>query len=237
MSKLLISVRSLTETRIALEGGADLIDVKEPRAGPLGYASAQVVQRIVRFVAGRLPVSAALGELLENALLPGPGPDFVKWGLAGCGETSDWTEQLSARGRRLHRVEPCCKPVAVAYADRELARSPRLEEIVAFACSQRWPVILVDTWSKHQTLLDWMTPEKVRAFCRSCHDAGLRIALAGSLDMEAIKSLRDAAPDWFAVRGAVCTQGRRTATIEADRVFRLAEFIADRPITANLGNR
>jgi uncharacterized protein (UPF0264 family) len=237
MSKLLVSVRSLVEARIALKGGADLIDIKEPRSGPLGCASTQVIQKIVHFVAGRRPVSAALGELLELAPLPGPGPDFVKWGLAGCAETGHWRARLLARGRRLHRRAPFCKPVTVAYADSDVARSPRLEEVVAFASSHGWPVVLLDTWSKHRTLLDWMTPGKVRAFCRSCRDAGLRVALAGSLDMQAIEALREAAPDWFAVRGAVCTSGRRTATIEPDRVARLAEIIAGRPITATLGNR
>src|SRR5207237_10897019 len=35
-SGLLVSVRSATEAGAALEGGADLIDIKEPRHGPLG---------------------------------------------------------------------------------------------------------------------------------------------------------------------------------------------------------
>ena len=37
MTKLLVSVRDAAEAIDALAGGADLIDVKEPLAGSLGY--------------------------------------------------------------------------------------------------------------------------------------------------------------------------------------------------------
>ena len=36
MTRLLVSVRSAEEAEIALAGGADVIDVKEPRRGALG---------------------------------------------------------------------------------------------------------------------------------------------------------------------------------------------------------
>ena len=39
MSGLLVSVRNVEEALAALEGGASLIDVKEPSRGPLGRAA------------------------------------------------------------------------------------------------------------------------------------------------------------------------------------------------------
>src|SRR5262249_26387315 len=62
---LLVRVRSGTEGEAARHGGADLIDVKEPRRGPLGRAEREVIADVVRCVAGQRPVSAALGELAE----------------------------------------------------------------------------------------------------------------------------------------------------------------------------
>ena len=43
MPKLLLSVRNALEANLALEAGVDLIDIKEPSAGPLGAASAAVI--------------------------------------------------------------------------------------------------------------------------------------------------------------------------------------------------
>src|SRR5207244_12998888 len=80
---LLVSGRSVVEAESALAGGAALIDIKEPAHGSLGRAHDAVIQAVVERVAGRRPVSAALGELLE---FHGPVPHgltFVKWGLAG----------------------------------------------------------------------------------------------------------------------------------------------------------
>ena len=50
---------SADEARIALAGGADVIDVKEPRRGSLGAADAEVVADVVEVVGGRVPVSMA----------------------------------------------------------------------------------------------------------------------------------------------------------------------------------
>ena len=66
MTQLLVSVRSAEEAEAALHGGAALIDVKEPRRGALGRASDGILADVVRTVAGRRPVSAALGELLNT---------------------------------------------------------------------------------------------------------------------------------------------------------------------------
>ncbi|HKB38458.1 MAG TPA: (5-formylfuran-3-yl)methyl phosphate synthase, partial [Gemmataceae bacterium] len=83
--QLLVSVRSAREAEAALAGGADVIDVKEPRRGPLGRADNAVLRAVLVAIAGRRPVSAALGELIEDgggSPLPA-GVRFVKWGLAG----------------------------------------------------------------------------------------------------------------------------------------------------------
>src|SRR5262249_16429846 len=86
MTRLLVSVRSLQQANSALESGVGLIDVKEPARGSLGRADDSVLVGIVGVVEGRVPVSAALGELRDFS---GDWPDaleylaYVKWGPAG----------------------------------------------------------------------------------------------------------------------------------------------------------
>src|SRR3954447_11029832 len=86
-SGLLVSVRSAEEAACALAGGATLIDVKEPLRGALGRADDAVIRAVVQSVGGTRPVSAALGEWVEqDQSVPDLGLTYVKWGLSGCGQ-------------------------------------------------------------------------------------------------------------------------------------------------------
>src|SRR5262249_54305435 len=68
--RLLVSVRSAAEAIAAVEGGADLIDIKEPSHGSLGRADDAAVTAVLQAVGGRKPVSAAFGELRESLTSP-----------------------------------------------------------------------------------------------------------------------------------------------------------------------
>ncbi len=111
--------------------------------------------------------------------------------------------------------------VAVAYLDWNLARAPDPDLIIEEAtridgCS--W--ILFDTWDK--SVRGDVRPD-VSRWIRKAREAGRSVALAGSLDEAAIRRLRSSGADLFAVRGAACRGGDRNASIDAERVARLAE--------------
>ncbi|HVW37597.1 MAG TPA: (5-formylfuran-3-yl)methyl phosphate synthase [Pirellulales bacterium] len=67
MTRLLVSVRSVEEARIALDARVDLIDFKEPRRGSLGAVDASTAAEIIQAIGGRAPLSMACGELLSSA--------------------------------------------------------------------------------------------------------------------------------------------------------------------------
>ena len=229
--QMLVSVRSAAEALSALEGGAALIDVKEPANGPLGRAEPRVIQEVLAAVAGRRPVSAALGEWREEvAGSTNPGLRYIKWGLAGCQRKSDWRCRL---GKLLEKPD---RPqvVLAAYADWECAQAPSVEEVFALACEHPGSVMLVDTHCKdannpfhknRPTLLDWLPPAWVEDLCRRARAAGVRIALAGSLGVAEIGVLLPARPDWFAVRGAVCATGDRHQTVQSELVRQLVQLV------------
>lgn len=212
-SRLLVSVRSAAEARAARAGGCDLLDAKEPAAGPLGAVSPAVLAEILAAADG-VPVSAALGELPD-----GPLPDvaddvaYVKVGLAGWAE-NDWRGRLAVvRSPRL---------VAAAYADHMRARSPTPEAVLAAAIDLRLAAFLVDTWDKEGGgLLGALGRGRLAALVARAKSAGMPVALAGALTAETIAALRDLAPDWFAVRGAAC-DGGRAGTVSTRRVAELA---------------
>src|SRR6516162_4075910 len=90
MAGLLVSVRSAEEARAAVEGGATVVDVKEPDRGPLGRASGETWRAVLEMVPPSIPVSVALGELGEwqGGLGSLEGIAFRKLGLSGAG--ADW---------------------------------------------------------------------------------------------------------------------------------------------------
>jgi uncharacterized protein (UPF0264 family) len=226
---LLVSVRSADEAVAALQGGASIIDVKEPGRGALGRADAAVWRSVQAVVPQTVPVSVALGELTEWTAGADPhlcatdfgGLAYRKLGLAGGGP--GWRRSWDALRIALG---PGPAWVAVAYADWRQAGAPDPEAVLEAALgAAECTAILVDTWDKSAAGsldldLGWA------GWFDRARGGGLRTALAGSLDEAAIVRLAPLRPDWFAVRGAACQGGDRGRPIDPARVTRLARRAA-----------
>ena len=63
--RLLVSVRSADEAELAARDGADIVDAKEPEAGPLGPVSASVLRRIELALPSAMPLGVALGDAAD----------------------------------------------------------------------------------------------------------------------------------------------------------------------------
>jgi (5-formylfuran-3-yl)methyl phosphate synthase len=225
VARLLVSVRSADEARAAVQGGAAIIDVKEPNRGPLGRADAVAWSHVRAAVPESIPISVALGELSECVREDSPnfaGISFRKVGLAGSGEgwENDWHQLQSRWGEGPPWI-------AVVYADWLDAGSPHPDRVLDFALESGCAGILVDTWDKSRQSpvhLGWST------WFERARRRGLMTALAGRLDPEAIRRLAALHPDIIAVRGAACYQGDRRNAIELARVAHLA-WIAEQLAT------
>jgi (5-formylfuran-3-yl)methyl phosphate synthase len=226
-TQLLVSVRSAAEAMIALEGGAALIDVKEPARGSLGRADTNVIREVVGAVGGRRPVSAALGEWIEGGLVPDADLAYVKWGLAGCDRNADWRREFT----RLLNHQRRPQVVLVAYADAECAQAPPVEDVFALAIEHPGSVMLLDTHCKdsreRRTLLDWLPAPWVVDLCTRARGANVKIALAGSLGIAEMRTLLPARPDWFAVRGAACEDSDRQAGLQLVKVRQLVQMLRE----------
>jgi uncharacterized protein (UPF0264 family) len=247
MTGLLVSVRSVAEAEIALRAGADLIDVKEPSRGSLGAADPAVWRHVCRVVAGRVPVSVALGELAVQepgsaaADLSSSGVAFAKIGLAGMRDKRGWPDEWRRSMSRLPRE---IEPVAVAYADWQTAGAPAPHEVLAAAARLSSPYLLVDTCDKSRgNLLAHLSLEELQALSARAAEKQIRLVLAGSLDEAAIARLLALAPAYIAVRGAAC-EGERTQAICEARVKRLATLVrtsiaprSDSLLDTGLGSR
>lgn len=119
--QLLVSVRNSTEATVAVEGGADIIDVKEPHAGALGFAGIETVTDVLSAVGLSVPVSAAMGECYEwlnrDALEDRFGNavaklQFMKLGLADMSESTCESEVRSDGNLVQSRLETECRWIA-----------------------------------------------------------------------------------------------------------------------------
>lgn len=235
MTRLLVSVRSAAEARLAVEAGVDLVDVKEPSRGSLGRAEPNV-WREVAASAGRATLSAALGELRdwEDSVAEAIPAAYVyaKLGLAGmvkCDWRWRWQRALERMPRGLERV-------AVIYADAEAAQSPSWEAILTTARELSCSAVLVDTFVKQgRGLLAWWRLDEVAALVDGAHERGMLAVVAGSLSAHDIARLLPLRADYVAVRGAAC-EGDRATELSAPRLLELVQMVrgsAHRPTAAS----
>ena len=225
MTRLLVSVRNAQEAQIAIAEGVDLIDVKEPSRGALGAADAATLDAIARSVAGRVPLSAALGELLEGVSLPprlASQLRYAKFGLAGCARHADWRARWQ---RSIASLPAGVSAVAVAYADAATAIAPDVENVLASARAMGCGAVLFDTFEKSSgSLVDHFGLPRLSRLIAESRKVGLLAVVAGGLGVDEIRQVLPLAPDYVAVRGAAC-RGDRSGRLDAKRVSRLVELV------------
>jgi uncharacterized protein (UPF0264 family) len=116
--------------------------------------------------------------------------------------------------------------VAVAYADWQVAKSPTPDDVLQTAVDVGYDLLLLDTYQKSQgTLLDVMSVNELERFVKLARSHTIRVVLGGSLSSESILAVLHLAPDFIAVRGAVC-RGTRTGNVDERLVRQLAGLIS-----------
>lgn len=208
--RFLASVTSEAEASLAVAGGADIIDCKDPTSGALGALPADAVAAVRRAVPAHIPISATIGDLpLDSGavvaahLMAGTGIDIVKVGLFTVGDTKGTIRRL---GREI--ATPL---VAVMIAD-----APFEFGLVDDLADAGFAGVMLDTATKDgRTLLDHCSPATLRSFISAAHGAGLSAGLAGSLRAGQIPELLTLAPDILGFRGALCRASDRKSELDA----------------------
>lgn len=218
----LASVTNADEAEIALAGGADIIDCKDPASGALGALAASTVRGIVSRVSGRLPVSATIGDLPSDPqvmsasaiAMAQTGVDIVKIGFFG---DEDPREAISAAGAA---CSPLAQLVAVLMADRD----PDFE-VLPVLRRAGFAGVMLDTADKAAgSLTTVLSVRQLTQFLRVARDNDLFAGLAGSLRESDIAGLARVETDMLGFRGALCPSGRK-GVIEGDRVVQVRRAI------------
>jgi dihydroneopterin aldolase len=209
---MLASVRSLDEALVALEGGADLIDLKEPSRGALGALDHAAVRICVRAIDGRRPVSATIGDIpsmdaqmMTAAVerMTATGVDFIKIGFFSHPFALECASALSLLANRVRLV-------AVLFADE-----PYDLALVEELSRNGFAGAMLDTAHKTgRTLRDWRGENELREFVTLGRANGLLTGLAGALRHDDVATLVAISPDYLGFRGALCQNNERGGILD-----------------------
>jgi uncharacterized protein (UPF0264 family) len=229
MTRFLASVRSAEEAAVALAGGADIIDAKEPAAGALGRVDPGTLRAILAAIAGTCPVSATIGDMPLEPLrvaaaverMAADGADIVKIGMfdGAVEETLAALRPIASRGVRL---------VAVLFADR----APDIASIVARCSASGFFGVMLDTGEKTGGPLGaHLSAPALAEFVALARGSGLASGLAGSLRVGDVAALVPLGADYLGFRSAL-TAGARADALDVVAVRRVRRAI-DQALSAS----
>jgi uncharacterized protein (UPF0264 family) len=232
--KVLISPKDEFEAKAAVDGGADIIDVKNPVEGSLGANFPWVIRQIRSLVPSSIEVSATIGDFPH---LPGSaslaalgaaasGANYVKVGLKGSKTREEAIYLMQHVSRTVKEYNSQTKVVLAGYADFHRAATLDPFRLPEVAHNAECDVVMVDTFIKDgKGLFDFMDIVSCKRFIDEGHTLGLVVALAGSIKLSEIPQLKRVGTDIVGIRGAACSHGDRLAgTILTENVKALMEL-------------
>ena len=215
---VLISPKDKEEAKEAIEGGADIIDVKNPLEGSLGANFPWVIREIRGITPKDRLVSATVGDVpykpgtvaLAAVGAAVSGADYIKVGLYGTRSYRESVDVMEKVVRAVKDIDEDKIVVAAGYADAYRVGSVDPLIIPKVARDSGCDVAMLDTAIKDgKRLFDHLSKDLLSEFVEEVHTYGLKCALAGSIRKEDIPALKEIGCDIVGVRGAVCTKGDR----------------------------
>lgn len=226
--KLLVSPINVEEAKIARLGGADIIDVKNPKEGSLG-ANFPWMIKAVKKAAGPVPLSATIGDFNYK---PGTaslaalgaavaGAEYIKVGLYDIQTKEQAFDMLLNIVRSVKGYDRKRKVVASGYSDYRRINSISPLELPAIGAKAGVEVVMMDTGIKDgRSTFEFLTEQELAEFVSSARSYRLKTAIAGTIKFEDIPALKRISPDIIGVRGCVCG-GDRSSGIKQELVERL----------------
>jgi (5-formylfuran-3-yl)methyl phosphate synthase len=224
MTLMLASVGDAAEAELALAGGADIIDFADPRQAALGAVPFEAAAMAVAKIAGRRPISAAVGP-------PPYSPDALTAEALALARLGVGRVRLAADASAVAPLELALAPLArqveligVLFADRE----PDLDGLEKLAAIGFKGVLLDAAEKGGKRLVDHLSPPLLEAFCARCRALGLESWLAGSLQSPDVPRLLLVEPSVLGFRSALCARGRREGRLEPQRIALIRDLIPQR---------
>lgn len=227
-TQLLISVTSIEEAKMALENGADIIDLKDPSSGALGALPLEQIKLIVAYVKtkegdNKKLTSATIGDLpmvpealLEHvAKLAATKVDIIKVGFF---ETDNYQPCLDAL-QSLSKTG--AKLMAVLFAENSYP-----ESLIEGIKNAGFIGVMLDTVRKNGlTLLDYYSEEQRKNFSQKVFMQHLLFGVAGSLKLQHIATMKEINPTYIGFRGGVCYANQRGLSLDVEKIKDISKLM------------
>jgi len=225
---LMVSVQDLDEAREAVNGKADIVDVKNLKETIIGSNFPPVIREVRQAFPKEIHVSVTLGAVPNQA----GTVSLAVFGAAALGATSvkvgllesdpESALRILRESKRALQGFPT-KLIAATFADSPLYHGIDPSLVVSLARDSQSDGILIDTLTKDgRNLFDFLPEAKLKELVDEGKELRLSTALSGALRMNDLDVLARINPDIVGVRGAVCTRGDRFGgKVEASAVAKV----------------
>ena len=213
MTGMLASVRDLQEATLVYKGGADIIDLKEPKHGALGAAPTEIIHQVVDVLWEKCVLSATIGDFPADPLaiekkvmqIAETGVDFVKVGMFSDRHIDVCLPEL------VHCTNKGIAIIAVFFADMDFDTDHAIE----IAKKTRLKGVMIDTARKKAGgLLTHKNILQLEYFVNRAKQNNLITGLAGSLNIKDIPIILKASPDYIGFRTALCANKNRESLLD-----------------------
>lgn len=231
--KLLISVVDEEEAVDAVEGGANIIDVKNPNEGSLGACFPWIIKKIIEATSQSVEVSCTLGD---SPNLPGTmslaalgaatlGAEYIKVGLYGVQTIVEAVYLMQNVVKAAKNHNPSIKVVVTGYADAARVGAVDPLFVPEIAREAKAHVAMLDTAVKDgKTLFSFLSERQLKRFINKAHESDLKVGFAGALKKDDLATVYALGADIVGLRGAVCGfGGRLNGRIDKQMVKELVE--------------
>tara|TARA_Y100000590_G_scaffold428476_1_gene539828 strand:+ start:6767 stop:7444 length:678 start_codon:yes stop_codon:yes gene_type:complete len=215
-TKILTSIKSLSEINLVLKKKVDIIDFKDPASGSLGDLPTKKINFFLKYIPSTQLTSATIGDIKDleeikkkTIMLSKTKVDFIKIGFFFNENKIKSLVNLKKLAKK--------KIIAVLFADNK----PNLKVIKEIK-KIKFDGILIDTENKKNgNLRNYLSKNRIKNFINASKKQNLSIGLAGSLNIKDINPLIELGPDYLGFRGAMCEKNKRKENISEALLDRL----------------
>jgi len=217
--KLLISIRSIEEVKVVNGLNIDIIDLKEPKNGPIGMLDFIDIKKIVLALrdnnfCGKISTTFELndGNLSRNDIakienLGSVGLDYIKVGVSADGNTwanlKKFTESLS---KIKNRVLENKLILVLMITDKH---SFKFVKNISPSMVGKFSGIMIDTLDKENgSVFDIVNLTELSIIKKFALENNIDFGIAGSLDVSHTSLINQLQPNWAGYRGGVCLKKR-----------------------------
>ena len=217
--KLLVSIRSIEEVQVVNGLNIDIIDLKEPKNGPIGMLDFIDIKNIVLALrdnefCGKISTTFELNDgnlsgadIAKIEDLVSVGLDYIKVGVSADGNTWANLRKFAESLNKINNEVLENKLILVLMiADKrsfETVKNIPPSEVVKFSG------IMIDTLNKESgSIFDIVNFTELSIIKKFALERNVDFGIAGSLDVSHTKLINQLQPNWVGYRGGVCLKKR-----------------------------